>query len=77
MNNKGAGETAQADLHLCCSHMAKTGFLMMWLIYIYICMMALKCFNIKKLKLHVYIQNHYFCGMVYIFFEFVRFYQKL
>ena len=23
---------AQADLHVCCSHMAKTGFLMMWLI---------------------------------------------
>ena len=23
---------AQTDLHLCCSHMAKTGFLMMWLI---------------------------------------------
>ena len=23
---------AQADLCLCCSHMAKTGFLMMWLI---------------------------------------------
>ena len=23
---------AQADLHLCCSHMAKTGFLMTWLI---------------------------------------------
>ena len=22
----------QADLHLCCSHMAKTGFLMTWLI---------------------------------------------
>ena len=22
---------AQADLHLCCSHMAKTGFLMTWL----------------------------------------------
>ena len=24
---------AQADLYLCCSHMAKKGFLMMWLIY--------------------------------------------
>ena len=23
----------QADLHLCCSHMAKTGFLMKWLIW--------------------------------------------
>ena len=23
---------AQSDLHLCCSHMAKTGFLMTWLI---------------------------------------------
>ena len=23
---------AQADLHLCCSHMVKTGFLMTWLI---------------------------------------------
>ena len=37
--HKGADQTAQADLrlaqvdlHLCCSHMAKSGFLMTWLI---------------------------------------------
>ena len=33
MNNKGADQTAQADLHLCCLRMSKTGFLMMWLFY--------------------------------------------
>ena len=27
-------QDAQADMHLCCSHMAKTGFLMTWIIYI-------------------------------------------
>ena len=27
----GRGLNAQADLHLCCSHMAKAGFVMMWL----------------------------------------------
>ena len=33
VNNKGADQTAdaQADLHLCCSHRAETGFLMTWL----------------------------------------------
>ena len=31
MNKKGADQDAQADLRLCCSHMAKTGFLMTWL----------------------------------------------
>ena len=38
MNNKGADETvrAQADLHLCCLHVAKTGFLMTWLLYFYV-----------------------------------------
>ena len=30
-NNKGADQTAQADLRLCYSHMAKTGFLTTWL----------------------------------------------
>ena len=35
MNNKGTDQTAQADLQLCCSHMAKTGFLMTWLQYIF------------------------------------------
>ena len=29
-NNKGADQTAR--MRLCCSHMAKTGFLMIWLI---------------------------------------------
>ena len=31
-NKKGADQTAQADLHLCCRHRHKTGFLMTWLI---------------------------------------------
>ena len=32
MNNKEADQTAQADMSLCCSHMAFTGFLMTYLI---------------------------------------------
>ena len=35
MNNKDTDLTtdAQADMHLCCTYMAYTGFLMMWLNY--------------------------------------------
>ena len=32
-NNKGADD-AQSDLRLCCSHMAKAGFIMTWLILV-------------------------------------------
>ena len=37
MNYKGADWTVQADLRLCCSHMAYTGFLKKWLISCYNC----------------------------------------
>ena len=39
--------SAQSDLHLCCSHMAKTGFLMTWLIFI----------KIEHNRIQVFIEN--------------------
>ena len=44
---------AQADLHLCCSHMAKTGFLMTWLNYYYVFME-----KYEKLSLNYHNTHH-------------------
>ena len=59
---------AQADLHLCCSHMAKTGFLMTWLIYsmIFQNMQEVLTFAVWQqtsndnvyLKIYIYVHNN-------------------
>ena len=49
-----SNQDAQADLHLCYSHMAKTGFLMTWLKHLYLIIVRFDSFHKKSTRWYGY-----------------------
>ena len=60
---------AQADLHLCCSHMAKIGFLMTWIILYMTKTFRMATKRSQYLYLCVYYKNWLFNKSVYCFYN--------